>query len=162
MFARPTLTSCQISWAVKFIPDRPSEIVSGGYDCALLHFDFVQGSLLSRFDFSENRLRIHHGYSLTHKYHTAAPPPESGISLSPPFIMSTAISSSGVIAAGTADGRIWIGTGGEKRLGVGAKKKRTRKWDGLREDEGLSVKVAEGPIVGLYGFLLAGVLGAIS
>ena len=46
----------QISWAVKFIPDRPSEMVSGGYDCALLHFDFVHGGLLSKFDFSENSI----------------------------------------------------------------------------------------------------------
>ena len=87
-----------------------------------------------------------------HKCHTAAPPPESGISLSPPFVMSIAMSSSGTIATGTADGRIWIGTGGDKRLGAGAKKKRSRKWEGLREEEGLSVKVAEGPVVGLYGF----------
>ena len=69
--------------------------------------------------------------------------------------MSTAISSSGIIAAGTADGRIWIGTGGDKHLAAGAKKKRTRKWEGLKEDEGLSVKVAEGPVVGLCGFLQA-------
>jgi len=82
---------------------------------------------------------------------TAAPPPESGVSLSPPFILSTAVSSAGVVAAGTADGRIWIGTGGEKipSSGTGSKKKRSRRWEGLRDDKSLMVKVAEGPIVGL-------------
>jgi len=118
-----------IGWTVKFIPDRPSEIMSGGYDCALLHFDFIQGSLLSRLDIT-------------------GPPPESGISLAPPFIMSSSVSSGGIITAGTADGRIWIGTGGEKRPASG-KKKRSRKWEGLKEVDGSFVKVAEGPIVGL-------------
>ena len=63
--------------------------------------------------------------------------------------MSTAVSSAGVVAAGTADGRIWVGTGGEKRSGSSGKKKKSRKWEGLKEDEGLLVKVAEGPVVGL-------------
>jgi hypothetical protein len=75
------------------------------------------------------------------------------VTLSPPFILSTAISSTGILVAGTADGRIWIGTGGEKRhAGAGSisKKKRSRKWEGLKEDEGLSMKIAEGPVVGLY------------
>lgn len=52
------------------------------------------------------------------------------------------------MAAGTADGRIWIGAGGEKR--PGSKKKKSRKWEGLKEDEGLSAKVAEGPVIGLW------------
>lgn len=83
---------------------------------------------------------------------TAGLPPESGISLSPPFVMSISVSSTGIVAAGTADGRIWIGTGGEKMPagGSGGKKKRSRKWDGLKENDGLLVKVAEGPVVGLY------------
>ena len=38
---------------MKCIPDRPSEIVSGGYDSAILHFDIGQGSILSRFDIGE-------------------------------------------------------------------------------------------------------------
>lgn len=37
---------------MKFIPDRPSEIVSGGYDSAVLHFDIGQGNILSRYDIS--------------------------------------------------------------------------------------------------------------
>ena len=42
----------QVCGSVKFIPERPSEIVSGGYDSALLHFDIAQGNILSRFDIS--------------------------------------------------------------------------------------------------------------
>ncbi|KAJ8079072.1 hypothetical protein PM082_013359 [Marasmius tenuissimus] len=33
---------------IKFIPDRPREIVSSGYDQTLFHFDSLQGSLLSQ------------------------------------------------------------------------------------------------------------------
>ncbi|ETW85973.1 hypothetical protein HETIRDRAFT_29644, partial [Heterobasidion irregulare TC 32-1] len=118
-----------ICGSVAFIPDRPSELVSGGYDSALLHFDFHQGNVLSRIDFT-------------------SPPPSSGISLSPPFILSLAMSASGLIAAGTADGRVWIGGGGEKRSGAASgKKKRNRKWEGLKDDEAFTTKIAEGPVV---------------
>ncbi|RPD66416.1 WD40 repeat-like protein [Lentinus tigrinus ALCF2SS1-6] len=112
--------------SVKFIPDRPSELVSGGYDSALLHFDVGQGTILSRFDIS-------------------APPPSEGVSLSPPFVLSVTVSSTGLLAAGTADGRAWIGGGGEKR--PSSKKKRSRKWEGLKEDEGIWLQVADGPVV---------------
>ncbi|KAH7906370.1 WD40-repeat-containing domain protein [Hygrophoropsis aurantiaca] len=138
-----------ICGSVKFIPDRPSELVSGGYDSALLHFDFQQGSVLSRFDLS-------------------SAPPASGVSMSPPFILSMSISPSGIIAAGTADGRVWIGTGGEKSSGgsTGQKKKR-RKWEGLKHDEGLAVDVAEGPVVatvfiGPRSFLTCTLLGKVT
>ncbi|KAH7926623.1 hypothetical protein BV22DRAFT_1032619 [Leucogyrophana mollusca] len=118
-----------ICGTVKFIPDRPSELVTGGYDSALLHFDFQQGTVLSRFDLS-------------------AAPPASGVSLSPPFVLCSSISPSGIIAAGTADGRLWIGTGGEKSSGGSAgQKKRKRKWEGLNDDEGFVTDVAEGPVV---------------
>jgi len=40
----------KICGTVRFIPNRPSEILSAGYDSALLHFDITQGSVLSRFD----------------------------------------------------------------------------------------------------------------
>ncbi|KZT09649.1 WD40 repeat-like protein [Laetiporus sulphureus 93-53] len=113
---------------VKFIPGRSSELVSGGYDSALLHYDFIQNTVLSRFDIT-------------------APPPSSGVSLSPPFILSTAIAPNGLFAASTADGRVWLGGGGEKRQS-GAKK-RSRKWEGLRDEEGLWVQVADGPVVAL-------------
>ncbi|KZP12563.1 WD40 repeat-like protein [Athelia psychrophila] len=120
-----------IGGCVGFIPDRPSEIVSGGYDCALLHFDSTPGSLHSRFDIP-------------------AAPPESGVSLSPPFVLSAALSSAGVIAAGTADGRVILGSAGEKlpsKKGKGAK--RSRKWEGLKEDGIKTAKIAEGPVVAM-------------
>jgi len=118
-----------ICGTVKFIPDRPSEIVSGGYDSALLHFDSNQGSILSRFD-------------------VVAAPPSSGVSLSPPFILSMSIAPTGLFALGTADGRVWLGAGGEKRTNsAGAKKKRSRKWEGLKIDDGIWLQVAEGPVV---------------
>jgi len=112
----------------RFIPNRPSELVSGGYDSTLLHFDFRQGTILSRRECSPT-----------------SPPQSSDISLSPPFVLCLAISSTGAIAAGTADGCLWIGLGGDKRVSS----KKTRKWGGLREDMGLSRKIAEGPIVAL-------------
>ncbi|KAF9469370.1 WD40-repeat-containing domain protein [Collybia nuda] len=118
--------------SVKFIPDRSREIVSGGYDTALLHFDFEQGSVLSS-------LKM--------------PAPEAAagnMALAPPFIMSSSISSAGLLAAGTADGRLWIGLGGRKRLSPGTtKKKRTKQWDGLKQEEALIVKIAEGPVVAM-------------
>ncbi|KAI9446498.1 WD40 repeat-like protein [Lactarius indigo] len=106
-----------------FIPDRPSEAVSGGYDSALLHFDFRQGTLLSRREF-------------------VSLPQISAVSLSPPFTICLSVSSTGSVAAGTADGQLWIGLGGDKRVSV----KKTRKWGGLREDMGLSKKIADGPV----------------
>jgi len=57
-----------------------------------------------------------------------------------------ALSVSGLAAVGTADGRVWIGTGGEK-VASGSKKRRSRKWEGLKEDEGIWLSVAEGPVV---------------
>ncbi|EGN95496.1 hypothetical protein SERLA73DRAFT_186531 [Serpula lacrymans var. lacrymans S7.3] len=119
-----------ICGTVRFIPDRPNELVSGGFDSALLHFDYHQATLLSRFDLT-------------------APPPSSGVSLSPPFILSSSVSQSGIISAGTADGRIWVGIGGEKSPSgqQGAQKKRRRKWEGLQHEDGLAIKIAEGPIV---------------
>ncbi|KAI0723954.1 WD40-repeat-containing domain protein [Cerioporus squamosus] len=122
------MKSCHntVCGSVKFVPDRPSELVSGGYDSALLHFDITQGTILSRFDIS-------------------APTPSEGVSLSPPFVLSVSVNATGLIAASTADGRVWVGGGGEKR--PSSKKKRSRKWEGLREDEGLWLQVADGPVV---------------
>jgi hypothetical protein len=57
------------------------------------------------------------------------------------------------MAAGTADGRLWLGFGGEKKPSPsGSKKKRTKKWEGLRDEDELAIKVAEGPIVAMYIF----------
>ncbi|KAI0062311.1 WD40 repeat-like protein [Artomyces pyxidatus] len=133
-----------ICGAVSFIPDRPSEIISGGYDSALLHFDFAQGNILSRHDFGESFHNLRES-KLTRE---AVPPPQdSGVSLSPPFVLCLSVSSVGIIAAGTADGHLWIGTGGEKKPSGAGKNKRTRKWEGLREEDSVSTKVAEGPVV---------------
>jgi len=75
------------------------------------------------------------------------------MALSPPFIMSLAVSSTGVIAAGTADGRLLIGFGGEKGSTTDAKTKKkakkAKRWNGFDQDESLLIKVAEGPIVTL-------------
>jgi hypothetical protein len=38
----------KICASVAFIPERPGELVSGGYDSTLLHFNFTQGTILSR------------------------------------------------------------------------------------------------------------------
>jgi hypothetical protein len=65
--------------------------------------------------------------------------------LSPPFVLCLSVSSTGAIAAGTADGHLVIGLGGDKRISV----KKTRKWGGLREDMSLSSKIADGPVVAL-------------
>lgn len=51
----------------------------------------------------------------------------------------------GIIAAGTADGHLFVGFGGKK----GGKKK-MRKWEGLKADEAKSWKVADGPIIAVY------------
>lgn len=122
-----------ICGTVKFIPDRPSEIVSGGYDSSLLHHDFHQRTVSSRFDLGTS-------------------PPSSGVSMSPPFILSLAMSPSGILAAGTADGRVWIGAGGEKMLGVSSRasvKKKRRKWEGLKQDKAITADVGHGPIAAL-------------
>lgn len=112
--------------SVGFIPNRPGELISGGYDSTLLHFDFRQGTILSRREFT-------------------FPPQSSGVSLSPPFVLCLSVSSTGTVAVGTADGHLWIGLGGDRGLSI----KKTRKWGGLREDMSLSKKIADGPIVAL-------------
>ncbi|KAF4576701.1 hypothetical protein EYR36_000703 [Pleurotus pulmonarius] len=116
-----------ICGCVKFIPNRPSELFSAGYDHALYHFDFSQRKLLSVYNISPS---------------AAA----SGMTLSPPFVMSTAISSTGMFVAGTADGRLLLGYGGEKGS-AHARSKRSKKWDGLKADYIIELKHAEGPIV---------------
>lgn len=118
-----------ICGSLAIVPVRPREIVSGGYDSQLIHFDAPLGSVLSRLDIS-------------------AQPPSSGspISLSPPFILSIAVNSNGALAAATADGRVIVGRGGEKGRGEKTKK---RKWNGLNSDMIDRYRVAEGPVVGV-------------
>jgi WD40 repeat protein len=124
-----------ICGTVKFIPDRPSELVSGGYDYRLLHHDFHQRTVLSRFEIGTSPLSE-----------------SSGVSMSPPFILSSAMSPSGILAAGIADGRVWIGTGGEKMSAVSSGtsiKRKRRKWEGLKQDEAFMADVGHGPITAL-------------
>ncbi|EAU88879.1 hypothetical protein CC1G_12650 [Coprinopsis cinerea okayama7 len=113
-----------ICGAVQFIADRGRDIVSAGYDHMFIHHDFVTGEVVSQ----------------------ASIPPrattDNNATLSPPFIISFGISSSGVIAGGTACGRLWIGIGGEKR----PDRKKTKKWEGLSPSESAAVAAAEGPI----------------
>ncbi|KAF8586537.1 WD40 repeat-like protein [Ramaria rubella] len=120
---------------VSFIPDRPRELVSGGYDSALLHFDFHLGSLLSSLEVAKTS------------------EPTAQMSFSPPFVLSLAVSQTGLAACGLGDGRVWLGSGGEKALSSdgnsSARKKKRRKWEGLREDDGTYSKIAEGPIVAI-------------
>jgi len=132
-----------IAGSISFIPERPSELVSGGYDYHLLHFDFRQGVLLSRFNLESSQAPVSG---------------ESNASLSPPFVTSLVVSSTGVIAAGAADGRLWVGFGGEKSSSSTATrtKKKRRYWEGLKEDNNSfwGSVVSHGPIVGA-GFLSA-------
>lgn len=121
-------------------------MVSGGYDSALLHFDTGQGNILSRFDISTSSTYSIPNTSFTDQgVFPAAPPSSEGVSFSPPFVLSISVSATGVLAASTADGRVWLGGGGEKR--PDSKKKRSRKWEGLKEDEGVWLQVADGPVV---------------
>jgi len=71
------------------------------------------------------------------------------MTIMPPFVICTALSPTRIMAAGTADGRLWIGLGGSREASGRKKKKKVAKWGGLREDDELFVKVAEGPIVAL-------------
>lgn len=66
--------------------------------------------------------------------------------MSPPFIMSLSIASNGIIAAGTADGKLWLGFGGEK-IPSTSKTKKKSKWGGLDLEQASVVSVAEAPIV---------------
>jgi len=61
------------------------------------------------------------------------------------------MSPTGIIAAGTADGRLYVGTSGEKSSEApGSQQRRQRKWKGLKMDGRIVANVVEGPIVGLY------------
>ncbi|KAL1721056.1 hypothetical protein EV715DRAFT_288601 [Schizophyllum commune] len=123
-----------------FVPHRPRELVSGGYDCALLLHDWEMGSVLGRGDVDATA-------------NTDDASVSQGVSLSPPFVICSAMSSTGVLVAGLADGRVWVGVGGERetkdKKPTSKAKKRTKKWEGLDERGVLSDRVAEGPVVGV-------------
>lgn len=77
----------------------------------------------------------------------------TGTELAPPFIMSSAISPTGVLAAGTADGHVWFGFGGERQPRKKSKKNPDF-WKGLSDDHYVKLKVAEGPLVAMFGCFL--------
>jgi hypothetical protein len=73
------------------------------------------------------------------------------MSLSPPFIVSMAISLTGVLAAGTADGQLWINFSGESSKDGGSKiTKAPKTWAGLNGETEHIMKIAEGPLVAMY------------
>ncbi|XP_006457872.1 hypothetical protein AGABI2DRAFT_190271 [Agaricus bisporus var. bisporus H97] len=114
--------------SVEWIPERPRELVSGGCDAILLHTDIVRDEVVSKQNLA----------SLSAQ--------EGQIAMSPPFIMSLSIASNGIVAAGTADGKLWLGFGGEK-IPSTSKTKKKSKWGGLDLEQASVVSVAEAPIV---------------
>lgn len=70
--------------------------------------------------------------------------------MSPPFILSLSVSSTAIVAAGTADGRVYVGTGGERPTeSVTGRQGRQRKWDGLQSDGRIVAEVGLGPVTAL-------------
>jgi len=63
--------------------------------------------------------------------------------MSPPFIMSLSIASDGSVAAGTANGKLWLGCGSERT----SKSKKKTKWGGLDLAQACMVSIVEAPIV---------------
>lgn len=61
--------------------------------------------------------------------------------------MSMAISATGVLAAGTADGRVLINFAGENSK---QGKKSRKNWNGLDGSKEHIIKIAEGPIVAMF------------
>lgn len=103
----------------------------------------MQGNILSTNQLGEAYPFVH-ATSLRSDMGAGSSQPQSG-STSPSFVMCTAISSTGVIAIGTADGRVIIGSEGTR----GNAKKKSRKWNGLSFDESKATLAANGPIVAL-------------
>lgn len=79
------------------------------------------------------------------------PPPDlnATTSLSPPFALAISISSTGVIACATASGHVYIGYGGSKKTNS-TNRKKARNWKGLKSDESIWFKAAEGAVVSVY------------
>ncbi|KAI5121688.1 hypothetical protein M0805_002763 [Coniferiporia weirii] len=136
VLTRMKVSHTSIAWTASFIPDRPSELISGGYDCALLLFDFKLGTLLARLVLEP------------------APAPAPGLASLPPFVTALAVSPHGALAAGTADGRVWLGLAGEKRPTTtkkdGNKRTRSRKWAALSPGAGAFTKVGESMVTSLH------------
>jgi len=117
----------QLCDAVSFIPGFSRELISGGYGYKLIHHHYLYKSLLSQQDIT-----------------TTAPrdTTEGNVALAPPFIHCLTVSEDGILAAGTADGRLVIGQSKPS-------KKPKKQWEGLKSDNLTAVKVADGPIVGM-------------
>ena len=71
------------------------------------------------------------------------------MSLSPPFVLAISISTTGIIACATASGYVFLGYGGAKTTNL-TKRKKARKWNGLKSDESIWFKAAEGAVVSMY------------
>jgi len=122
--------------SVAFVPQtRCREIISGGYDCKLLHHEVLKGGLQSK-----------------HEIPASSPSTES-FNMCPPFIQAIAMSQSGVCAAGTADGRIWLGKGAfVGPNGSKAVAGKQIKWKGvskLTDQNHRDLAVATGPVVAI-------------
>jgi hypothetical protein len=80
-----------------------------------------------------------------------AVPQELGTTMSPPFVMGFCFTNSGIVAAGTGAGHLFLGAGGRKPDGSdkASKKKRSRKWNGLSHESQALFKIADGPVVAL-------------
>ncbi|KAL1706878.1 hypothetical protein EV121DRAFT_289060 [Schizophyllum commune] len=159
------------------VPHRPRELVSGGYDCQVVLHDWESGSVLGRGDVGASTNAEEANGPTTEEANgptTEDTNASQGISLSPPFVLSSAMSTTGVLVAGLADGRVWVGMGGERVVEATSSKKpptatttkpptptpttkrpptkdkkRTKKWEGLDPKGVLAAKVAEGPVVGV-------------
>ncbi|GAB1517960.1 hypothetical protein RhiTH_001016 [Rhizoctonia solani] len=68
------------------------------------------------------------------------------VSLAPPFLYSVTINSNGVFTAGTADGNVLVGRGGERGR---RDRPNRRKWNGLSADMVSQYHIAEGPVIGV-------------
>ncbi|SRR5258706_1782501 len=96
---------------------------------------------------------LYHTKRSTSEICTAPPIPSPDLnevtSLSPPFALAISISSTGVIACATASGHVYIGYGGCK-ITNSTKRKKARNWKGLKSDESIWFKAAEGAVVSVY------------
>ena len=69
------------------------------------------------------------------------------IPMAMPFVISLAMSPTGVVAANLADGRVWLSAGGAKLPAGQNKGKRSRKWEGLRDSMSCYKQIATGPVI---------------
>lgn len=106
--------------------------------------------------YSSDKISVHHVFLLPWRFgrltsflSASLSTQDDKISMSPPFIMSLSVAPNGIVAAGTADGKLWLGFGGEKTPST-SKSKKKAKWGGLDLDLASIVSVAEAPIVAVW------------